>query len=431
MWHPAELRGLPLIARQDIADKINLAFQTLAWPHQSIVSLNPCLGKPNGGVRTICKTPMLYRMSLRGLKGVPKWERMFTQAYDKAKRGSSCLLAALAKGLRAEVAHWRKRVPLSVFNDIEKFFDTIDIELLLREAIELDFPPDILILALQQHLAPRIIQAEGYSSVPIEVSNGILQGCILSVCFTRLYFLRDLHRLTQKHKDADVTVYVDDTSCDTVQDTLEEAINIVAPFEDDFAEAMSNKKLKLSHKGSVVSNTENRTKIAQRILKQSNIVYNAEQSARDIGLSYTAGAQRPKKILCTRLKKVKSRILKIKHIAKVSRMAKKLFTGAPFSAATWGHQQCGFSPNQVVQLERDALACSGLPRGRCRTISLVVIYGVHGTPIARIIRETVTAWFQLVPNSLEDLREAWAVARRFHANALVKYTIMFMESCPI
>ena len=87
------------------------------------------------------------------------------------------------------------------------------------------------------------------------------------------------------------------------------------------------------------------------------------------------------------------------------------------SAATWGHQQCGFSPNQVVQLERDALACSGLPRGRCRTISLVVIYGVHGTPIARIIRETVTAWFQLVPNSLEDLREAWAVARRFLANA--------------
>ena len=417
LWHPSELKGIPPLAREEIASQIDFAFQSLAWPHQSIVSLNPCLGKPNGGCRTICKTPMLYRMALRGLKfeepSWDKWERMFTQSYDKAKRGSSCLLTALAKGLRAEVGHWCKKVPLGVFNDIEKFFDSLDIEQLLHEAIQLEFPPDILTMALQQHLAPRIIQVSGYSSIPVEVSNGILQGCILSVLFTRLYLLRDLHALTTKHKDADVVVFVDDTSCDTVQDSLEESINIVIPFEEDFAEAMKRKKLKLSSKGAVVSNTVKRTRIAQRILLQSGIQYNVDDSARDIGLTYTAGAKRPKKIFCARRKNVKSRILKIKQIAKVSRMAKKLFTGAAYSAGTWGHQQCGFSPNQLVDLERDALACSGLPRGRCRTISLVIIYGVQGTPVARVIRETVTAWFQLLPNCLDELRDAWAIARRF------------------
>ena len=100
-------------------------------------------------------------MCPRGLKGVTKWERMFTQAYDKAKPGSSCLLTALAGGFRGEIAHRCKRIPVAVFNDMEKSFDFIDIEVLLHEAIQLDFPADILVMALQQHLAPRVIQAQG------------------------------------------------------------------------------------------------------------------------------------------------------------------------------------------------------------------------------------------------------------------------------
>ena len=348
LWHPNELKSLPTLARQQIATNLNKSFKELAWPHQSILSLNPCLGKPSGGCRTICKTPMLYRMCLRGLKGVPKWERMFTQAYDKAKRGSSCLLTALARGLRAEIAHWCKRVPVAVFNDMEKFFDSIDIELLLHEAIQLDFPADILVMALQQHLAPRVIQAQGYSSLPMEITNGILQGCLLSVCLTRLYLLRDIRALADSNPEANTTVFVDDTSCDTVQDTFCEGLDIVTPFTIDFAKRMRAKKLILSSKGSVLSNTPNRTRILQSILAKSNVLYNAADSARDLGVEYTAGTRRPKAIILTRLRKVKHRILKIQQISRISRMVGSSLLELPMQLLLGGTSLLVYRPTKLL-----------------------------------------------------------------------------------
>jgi len=71
---------------------------------------------------------------------------------------------------------------------------------------------------------------------------------------------------------------------------------------------------------------------------------------------------------------------------------------------------------QTKSLERDALACSGIPRaGRCKTFALAVAYGLLGSPVARIIRETVAAWFailpQCTPQQVNDLRVAWSHAK--------------------
>ena len=65
-----------------------------------------------------------------------------------------------------------------------------------------------------------------------------------------------------------------------------------------------------------------------------------------------------------------------------------------------------------MELERDALACSGIKSaGRCRALALVAAYGVQGTPRARIVRETIRAWFDLLricdAKILSDLRVAW------------------------
>ena len=120
LWHPNELRSLPWCCRSKVAEGIDRSFQRLAWPHQHVLSLSPLLGKPTGGTRAITKTPMLYRISLRGLGGAKEWESEFTQTYDKAKRGSSALLTALCRGLRAEIAKYINKVPAAVFNDMEK-----------------------------------------------------------------------------------------------------------------------------------------------------------------------------------------------------------------------------------------------------------------------------------------------------------------------
>ena len=68
--------------------------------------------------------------------------------------------------------------------------------------------------------------------------------------------------------------------------------------------------------------------------------------------------------------------------------------------ATWGHQAAAISDSKTVELEKDALACSGInPAGRCRTLALPTAYGVLGTPRARIYREILRAWFDIIRNS--------------------------------
>lgn len=56
------------------------------------------------------------------------------------------------------------------------------------------------------------------------------------------------------------------------------------------------------------------------------------------------------------------------------------------------------------------MACSGLkPGGSCRAIALAAVYGVLGTPGARLL---IRVWFQRLGtcDSKEDLRDAWSKA---------------------
>ena len=113
-----------------------------------------------------------------------------------------------------------------------------------------------------------------------------------------------------------------------------------------------------------------------------------------------------------RFDKRKTRIQRIANIAKIDRRARKLYSGSGFSASTWGHQATSLPDNIILKMERDAISCSGItPAGRCRTIGLIVSYGIMGTPKARVARESITAWFQILKNlnskEMGDLRKAW------------------------
>ena len=151
-----------------------------------------------------------------------------------------------------------------------------------------------------------------------------------------------------------------------------------------------------------------------KLLIKGDINYN---QARDLGISYTAAASRPSELSRARFIKTRERIQKNKQIANISRMAKKLYAGSCFSASTWGHQSAGVTTNEMIAIERNALACSGVsPRGRCRLVSLSVIYGPGGTPQARIVKDTLKVWFQVLalnPVDANHLNQAWAKARRF------------------
>ena len=105
----------------------------------------------------------------------------------------------------------------------------------------------------------------------------------------------------------------------------------------------------------------------------------------------------------------------ISKIARISRSTRKPYTGSGLSVSTWGHQASAVSETEMRSLKGDSLACSGIkPAGRCRTWALAIAYGAQGIPRARIVRETMRAYFVIIRSvsskKLADIGVAWSKA---------------------
>lgn len=70
----------------------------------------------------------------------------------------------LKRNLSAELGHWLGYFFASIYNNWEKYFDTLDLETVMTEAVYNELPLPQLAFALMQHMAPRAIQANGCSS---------------------------------------------------------------------------------------------------------------------------------------------------------------------------------------------------------------------------------------------------------------------------
>ena len=424
-WHMSTLKELPDVCISSIADAIKQSVDEVAVPHQSLCSLNACLGKPSGGLRTISKLPMTNRLYNKVSNNVVNWEKQIIAnacgPYETAQKGCSALDAALYRNVVAEIAYWLNQIVACALNDYHKFFDTINISTLIIESIYTEYPPVDLAIGLQQHLAPRVIQVAGFSSSPVIVTHSILAGCKQSCPMTKSLLYRSNQELQSKFPNAPPKVYVDDTSMICKADTWSVVQNALAPCLIRFATIVDKLNLSLSPKANIVSN---HTKLSLSLKKElfgHNIHFkipNTRQGARDLGVSFCAGKYRPCAISVNRIKSTKNRNNKIKGYAKINRKAHVLFKGSAFSAMTFGHPVCGIAPTNVKKLHSDALAATGIGKGRCTFTSLVIFYGEISTPFARVISELVTLWFKVLKTNkhdkhfnILDIKNTWAKAK--------------------
>ena len=395
-WTADELKAMPQLVIDDLANVFSSCFNSAANPHQNLLCLNACLGKPSGGVRTISKTPMLYRMVSRCIfDKVVAWEEANVQSYDAAARGSSSLQASLYRNLLSEVAYYNEEEILAIFNDYDKFFDRIDIAILVNKIISTNYPLKDAVLALQQHLSPRVIQCEGFSSLPLLIFKSIIAGCMHSVAFTRTLLLEDMMQLVKDNEEVDTSCFVDDTSMIDSFPGVGVVYNRVAKCIVQFAKIVKKLKLKLSEKAVIVSSSMKLAlKFKEEFQDVHKVVFQVSKASRDLGLCFNAARNRPAGLLNERLEKVHPRSTKVKNIAKTNKLSKTLYKGSVYPASTYGHSAAGIPPSVMNHLEKEALACCGATKpGRCRTTSLIVNFGLLHNPYAKIVSETVSNWF--------------------------------------
>ena len=154
---------------------------------------------------------------------------------------------------------------------------------LIGECIKSNFPLQVLFLTVQQHVAPRLIQNNGFVSHPLTVSKSILVGCKQSLALSRGLLLRVLSLHFKAHPHAPPSTFVDDTAMITAGSAVECYQNILNSLVS-VAYYVKVLRLTLSPKAALVTrNLEFSFKLVIQ-LRTLKIPFTAKKDARDLGL---------------------------------------------------------------------------------------------------------------------------------------------------
>ena len=173
-WEGGFLRAMPEEFADRLATLLNRVEGVCAWPWSVLMSIITLMGKPNGGVRPIALLPMLYRQWTKARKpAIDLWDMEHQGVWDAAVRGSSALRAAVLTLFGDEVATYSGEQVARMLWDLDKFYDSINISLLIDRAVEMGYPMVALALGIQMHMAPRVFRGHQHYQLAPMPSNAI------------------------------------------------------------------------------------------------------------------------------------------------------------------------------------------------------------------------------------------------------------------
>ena len=177
------VKNVPQDALEALATLLNEVENSLSWPLHIIHNWVVLMGKPGGGTRPIALMPMLYRVWTKVRRSyLQAWENEHCGSWDAATNGNSALRAALLSLFHDEVGSYSSEEVGTLLFDMEKFYDNVDLARLMAKAEATEYPPILMALGMQMHMAQRELKC--YSSFPGKClpRNGI----IAAVSYTHL-----------------------------------------------------------------------------------------------------------------------------------------------------------------------------------------------------------------------------------------------------
>ena len=90
------------------------------------------------------------------------------------------------------------------------FYNTIGLVELLTCGVKLGLPPGLLCMGLQMHTGPRILKKRNNLGEGVNVSTGILAGCMMSNSFPRAILYNMLQPIHDNHWPTTIQECVDD-----------------------------------------------------------------------------------------------------------------------------------------------------------------------------------------------------------------------------
>ena len=174
----ADLKELP----QEAFDDLALVFDKIAeegeWPMNDSYVPVSLIPKPDGGDRPIGVTPLMVALFLKSLTSfVLTWDEAAMDFWEDAIKGSSAFRAGLYRRLTDECTCALGLETASIYWDVEKFYDSVAWAKLFDWALDLNFPPQLLLVVASLHAPPRVVRVGKVYAQPHHPSNSLVAGC--------------------------------------------------------------------------------------------------------------------------------------------------------------------------------------------------------------------------------------------------------------
>ncbi|CAE7198495.1 unnamed protein product [Symbiodinium sp. CCMP2592] len=218
-WTFEMLKNLQRPAVASIISFLHHCETEATWPAQMVFALIALLPKSEKRERPIALLHVLYRTWVRmRWKLVSDWQFQYCKAavWDKAMPGSQVLDVALGRLLRGEAARQSGQHLVTIFIDMETFYDRCRFNDVISSGLSLGYPPLVLHQALLTYMGPRFLQSEGSLCPAITPAKGVLAGCPAAPSISKLVVHPIAVAATSKRATSNLDVWIDDLSLDCV-----------------------------------------------------------------------------------------------------------------------------------------------------------------------------------------------------------------------
>ena len=389
-WTSDILRNMSQEATQAVLDFLRTCELQAEWPIQIAVALVALLPKSTKKERPIALLHFLYRSYIR-LRWdlIASWQGDYSKlaVWDKALPGSQVLDVALGRLMRGEATRQASAHMVTLFLDLENFYDRCRFGDMLKAGLDLGYPPLILHQAWLVYSAPRLLQADGAIAPPIWPKQGVLAGCPAAPSIAKLIIHPIAASITSRSGTTNLDVWVDDLSLDAVDKSPEAVARTSLRLFRGLRTALQDRGASLSmDKTCFVATSASAAKALTTLRCPTDP--EVKPFARDLGVTSAGVRRRMLGLAEQRRQKARVRHTKLcKLRVPGQRHRLRIVRASICMAGLFGHQALGVSPKRRKWYR--TITASHLGRQKLGSLDLVftVLGHLCEDPFATILRQ--------------------------------------------
>ena len=342
-WHPKVVTRLSKPLVQLLVLILMECEREGIWPEGVALVLIALLPKGEGEYRPIGLLPSPPRIWMRARRSTTRrWEAANSRWWLYAGKGMGADVAAWKQAAAAEMAATMEEYAkyAQALLDLVKAFDRVPIWLLIREAVEMGYPLDLLRLSVAAYRLKRVIRIGRVVSFCVWALRGITAGSGNATTEMRLVMIRAVDRARLQHPAVTPTLFVDDLAasiCAPAQRVVDELggfIEIIADFITSTGQELSPTKSVL-----VASSKQLGEQLIER-WEKLDIHIKWKEKVKALGVGLAAGRLRNAAVAKARHVKYAARLGKFQKLQRIGVSTKRLVrTG--LKALTYGSEILG------------------------------------------------------------------------------------------